>query len=617
MKLLLLHSSFIEYKANKKALDSAEKPLKDKERIEDCLVVFNASEKGDSQNLESVIKKMDKEIRDVAEQVQVNKIVIYPWVHLTSKPGNPEDAQKVQEKIAEKLSDSYEVHKSPFGWYKEFQIHVKGHPLAELSREIEPGKSEDKTREEVTEKIESKYCILRPDGTEIEIDVEDSSCLSKIEDATLKKFIKSEEIKGQPKKEPPSIKEMRRLELVDYEPASDSGNFRFYPKGNLVFELIKEWADEIAMDRLNSMQIDTPILYDWSQEDIREQGSSFHERHYTVKVPDDDLKEYVLRFAGDFGLFRIMKDANLSYKNLPLNIYEFSKSFRYEKKGELSGLRRLRAFHMPDIHSFTENIEDGWKTYQDIYEKYNDLAEATNTEFAVAFRVVEEFYEKNKDKIVEMLKYSEKPALIEVLSEMKHYWAVKHEFQGIDSVGGNLQLSTVQLDVEDAERYGITYTSKENKEEGCIICHSSIGSIERWLYAILEEALKKDKPSFPLWLSPTQVRLCSVSDEYNDYCEELADIFTENNIRADIDDRTESVSKKIRDAEMEWVPYTLVIGEREVENQELTVRTRDKDSEKKLELEELIKEIKAKTSGYPYKPLPLPEKISKRPSFVG
>ncbi|MFB6216221.1 MAG: aminoacyl--tRNA ligase-related protein, partial [Candidatus Aenigmatarchaeota archaeon] len=132
------------------------------------------------------------------------------------------------------------------------------------------------------------------------------------------------------------------------------------------------------------MVIDTPVLYDWDEPDIREQGSSFHERHYTVSAPDKPEKEFILRFAGDFGLFRIMRDATVSYKNLPLNIYEFSKSFRYEQKGELSGLRRLRGFHMPDIHSFTKDVEQGWDVYQDLYEKYNDLAEGTGVEFVVA-----------------------------------------------------------------------------------------------------------------------------------------------------------------------------------------------------------------------------------------
>lgn len=116
-----------------------------------------------------------------------------------------------------------------------------------------------------------------------------------------------------------------------------------------------------------------------------------------------------------------------------------------------------------------------------------------------------------------MLKYSKRPAFIEVLSKMKHYWAVKHEFQGIDAVGGNCQLSTVQLDIVDAERYGIVYSDKDGKQKGCTICHSSVGSIERWIFSILENALKNEKPTIPLWLSPTQVRLIPVANSHLKY----------------------------------------------------------------------------------------------------
>jgi threonyl-tRNA synthetase len=609
----MLHSDRLRFESKQKASEVADEIDEGvEEEIGECLVVFHALEQEDEKDIDSVISQAKEEIRDVAEKVEIDRIVVYPYVHLVSEPASVEKAQEVSERLYKELEG--DIHKAPFGWYKEFEIKVKGHPLSELSREISPESEDEKNREDVVEEIDSEYYILRPNGEEIKFDPESQDELDKVENESLKSFIESEEMKGQPKDEPPSIDAMQRLELVDYEPASDKGHFRFYPKGSLLFDLLKEWSDEIALDGLDSMEIETPLLYDWSQEDIREQAGSFHERHYSVNVPDDAKKEFVLRFAGDFGLFRIMRDANLSYRNLPMNVYEFSKSFRYEKSGELSGLRRLRAFHMPDIHSFAENVEQGWDVYQDIYRNYNDLAENTGVEFAIAFRVVEEFYEENKDKIVEMLKYSDKPAFIEVLSEMKHYWAVKHEFQAIDSVGGNLQLSTVQLDVEDAERYGITYTDKEGDEEGCIICHSSIGSIERWIYAVLEEALKKESPQLPLWLSPSQLRIVPVSDDQIEYAEKVKD---ELDCRVEIDDRRESVGRKIRDAEKEWVPYVAVVGSDEEKKENLSIRIRGEEDQVEMEVEELQKKIKREIGDSPYKELNLPAKISKRPQFVG
>ncbi|MFB6216222.1 MAG: threonyl-tRNA synthetase editing domain-containing protein, partial [Candidatus Aenigmatarchaeota archaeon] len=152
------------------------------------------------------------------------------------------------------LEQEYEVHTAPFGWYKEFEIHVKGHPLAELSRQITIHEDEGDSREDVVNDIESEYYILTPEGEEKKLDLEEPE-LDSVEDENLRKFIQSEEVKGQPKDKPPSIKAMQQLELIDYEPASDSGHFRFYPKGSLIFDLIKEWADEIALDRLDCIEI--------------------------------------------------------------------------------------------------------------------------------------------------------------------------------------------------------------------------------------------------------------------------------------------------------------------------------------------------------------------------
>src|SRR3990172_6317411 len=218
---------------------------------------------------------------------------------------------------------------------------------------------------------------------------------------------------------------MQALELVDYEPAADSGHFRLYPKGALIFELLRLWATDIAREKLGCVQIETPILYDWAQPDINEQAKSFHERHY--RITTDEGRTFVLRFAGDFGLFRMLADATLSYRNLPLRVYEFSKSFRFEQRGEVAGLKRLRAFHMPDIHCFTADVPGGWEEYRLLYEAYDGFVKDSGISYAIAFRVVDSFYREHKDRIVGMLASSGQPALIEVLSEMKHYWAVKHE----------------------------------------------------------------------------------------------------------------------------------------------------------------------------------------------
>lgn len=475
--------------------------------------------------------------------------------------------------------------------------------------------SEQKKREDAVKNIKSKYLILMPDGTEIPVDVDKKDeilkMLADVDCKALESYIISEELKMPSKKEPPSIKVMQSHELVGYEPASDSGNLRFYPKGLLIFQLLRDWSYDIAVNRFKAFQIDSPLIYSWDDPEIREQAGTFHERHYTVKVPDDPDKEFILRFAGDFGLFKIMKDAVISYRNLPLRVYEFSKSFRYERSGELSGLKRLRAFHMPDIHCFCKDIEEAWMEYQELYRNYSDLADTSGVEYAIVFRIVEPYYIENKQKLVDLLKYSDKPAFLEILSEMKHYWAVKNEFQGVDSTRSCIQLSTVQLDVKDAEVYGIKYTDRDGKKKGCIICHSSIGSIERWYYSLLEQALKSDIPTLPVWLSPVQLRFIPVSEKQMDYCRYL-DI---DGVRCDVDDSDDSLAKKVAKANMEWVPFVAVIGDRETESGMFSVTIRETGKMVELTKEELEKEIRAKCIGKPYRPLPFPKLLSQRPIF--
>lgn len=471
-------------------------------------------------------------------------------------------------------------------------------------------------RQEIVESIGSRFLILDGAGKETELSSPESAASILENNPSLKALVDVELLKGQPGIEPPSIRAMLDLELVDYEPASDKGHFRFYPKGALIFDLLCLWSEEIALNRLGAYSIETPIIYDWAEPDIRSQAESFHEHHYIVHPPDNPEKEFILRFAGDFGLFRLMRDAQLTFKHLPVRMYELAPSFRYESSGNLSGLRRLRSFWMPDIHSFCQDLNQGLEEYKELYRRYTDLANGMGVKYAVAFRVVQDFYEEHKDEIVEMIKYSGVPALIEVLSKMKHYWVLKHEINTIDCGNGVCQTSTVQLDIKDAALYGITYVDSDGSKKGCTIVHSSIGSPERWMFSILEDAMKKSSPALPLWLAPTQVRIIPVSDKSHlDFCVQLSDELKQHRIRVDVDDRNESLGWRIRAAEREWVPYIVACGDKEIEGAPLSVRIRGGDQQK-MTAADLAKIILQQTSEMPFKSLPR-VLISKRPVFRG
>ena len=222
-----------------------------------------------------------------------------------------------------------------------------------------------------------------------------------------------------------------------------------------------------------------------------------------------------------------------------------------------------------------------------------------------------------------------KPAIIEMWDERFFYFSMKYEWNFVDALGKCSALTTDQIDVENAERYDINYVNKEGKKQHPLVLHlSPSGAVERSIYALLEKAAMEEKqgklPLLPLWLAPTQVRLIPVSiDKHLEYCLQLAEKFKELDLRVDIDDRVEGVGKRIRSSAQEWVPYTLVIGDNEMqefsgnESKSLMVRDREKNEELKMSFTELVGLIQEKTKNMPIDSLPLPELLSKRIIFVG
>jgi len=620
LKLLLIHADVFEYEVKEKALPHPEEVNEERKKLKvnDVLVVFTTVEKDDEDDIDYVIAEASKAIEEVYNKVSPSAILIYPYAHLSTELASPSKALEALRRLEDKVRErGYVVFRAPFGWYKAFTLRCKGHPLSELSRtiKVKERKIEVEKEEETAEK--SEYRLIEPDGTEHHIVLEridEYEVLDKY--PLLKQFILCEELGKKPHRPPEHIRLMRKLELVDYEPASDIGHFRFYPKGELIKDLLEEYATQIAIKDIGAMKIGTPMLYKLDEPDIAEQAAKFRERDYRLKVGG---REFVLRFAGDFGLFRMMKTTIMTYRQLPVRMYELAPSFRLEQSGECVGLRRLRAFTMPDIHCFCRDLKQGMEEYARLFKYYAKLADAMGIDYVVVFRVVKSFYEENKEWIKEMVKGVGKPALIELLPRMKHYWIVKHEFQFVDSVGGNAQLSTVQLDIEDSERYGIYYVDEHGEKRGCIIVHSSMGSIERWIYAMLEQAakdiVKGRTPKLPTWLSPIQVRIIPVSSEYLKHAIDVADALEKHGFRADVDDREETVSAKIRSAETEWIPYVVVIGKKEISQGVLSVRIRGKGIVE-MKLEELVKRLEEEVGDKPRLPLYTPKFLSLKPRFV-
>jgi len=310
---------------------------------------------------------------------------------------------------------------------------------------------------------------------------------------------------------------------------------------------------------------------------------------------------------------------------MPLKLYELTRySFRKEQSGELVGLRRLRAFTMPDCHAMCKDMDQAKEEFRKRFDLSREVIKGVGldeSDWEMAIRFTEEFYNENKSFIEELVKKIGKPVLIEMWKERFFYFVLKWEFNYIDNLGKASALSTDQIDIENGKRYNIEFIDENNKPQNPIILHNSpSGAIERVIYALLEKAAedtkKGRKPQFPLWLAPTQVRIIPVKPDFLDYCEILAEKLSTDNIRADIDDRNESVGKSIRDAEIEWIRYIVVIGEKEVNAEKMSIRDRKSGNVKDLSVDDLIKEIKDETRDKPFMRLNMNRNLSKRPQIM-
>jgi threonyl-tRNA synthetase len=608
MRILLIHSDYINYKTKSKTKIAEDIEDKQKSmRFENSLVVFTAVEKQDEEEPKSVVENAVKEIKDVFGKVKADNIVIYPYAHLSSSLSSPDIAKKILKELKEVLaSEGLNVERVPFGWYKSFELSCKGHPLSELSRNIVV----EKTPEEKAEEEPSKFYILSEGALyDPEEYTYQSSDMEKLAAYELGKLESTGE-------EPPHVKLMREKNLADYEPSADVGHLRWYPKGRLIRDLLADYVYNLVTER-GAMPVETPIMYDLGDEAIKVHAEKFGERQYRMGTKSKNL---MLRYACCFGAFRLLSDTFLTWKNLPLAIYELSTySFRLEKRGEVVGLKRLRGFTMPDMHTICTDVKQSMAEFDSQITMCAQTGEDLQINYEAIMRVTADFLEENREWVMKAAQKVGKPVLIEILPRRKHYWICKMDFAAIDYLGRPIENPTIQIDVESGERFDINYIGPDEEEQTPIIIHCSpTGSIERVIGALLENSAIQAEvkpPMFPVWLSTTQVRVLPIAERHFDFAFNLAEELGSDGIRVDVDDRQETVGKKIRNAAGDWVPYVIVVGDKELESEQLMVNIRQTQDKVLMDKKDLVERINNETKGMPFRKLTLPLKLSRRVQF--
>lgn len=568
MKIITLHCDYIKFKALKKAISKAEElKIKSEISVKEPLVVLIAVEIGDSHK---EVKELVEAIKKIAADVKAKNIVLYPYAHLSSKLAPPDAALEYIVETEQILSkEGYKITRAPFGYYKEFELKVKGHPLSELSKEFG------------AERLAISPKVMIQKG-EAERDSDPSKLLrelsrSKLDTSKLKE--NDHRILGQ------------NLDLFSFNEASP-GSIFWHHNGLIIYNELTKFSREIQQ-KAGYLEVSTPQILDSKLWKV-----SGHWQHYkdSMFIADYEGREFAVKPMNCPGAMLIYKAKSRSYKELPLRLSEYGIVHRKELSGVLAGLFRLIKFTQDDAHIFctfeqleseiVELIKLIKLVYKDTFDFDYSLALSTRPDkfmgkmedWSKAEKVLETVLKKSK------IKYK-------INKGEGAFYGPKIDIVVKDSLKREWQLATIQLDMQLPRRFEISYTSKENKEGMPIVIHRAImGSLERFIGVLLEHL----NGNLPIWLSPTQVRIISFTDRNVNTSKKLVERLKKAGIRADLDDKNTPIQGKIREASLLKIPFIITIGDKEEKTTTISVRARDGKIRYNLKAEDFEKELAEK-----------------------
>lgn len=397
----------------------------------------------------------------------------------------------------------------------------------------------------------------------------------------------------------------KEMELFAFSQNVGAGLPLWLPKGAALRDRLEQFLRKIQK-KYGYLQVITPhignkMLYVTSGHYAKYGKDSFQPIH----TPEEG-EEYLLKPMNCPHHCEIYKAFPRSYRDLPLRLAEFGTVYRYEQSGELHGLTRVRGFTQDDAHIFCapEQIKEEFLKVMDIIFFIFKALKFDNFEAQISLRDP-----KNKEKYIgsdENWHLAEN-AIIEACEEKglkarkelgeAAFYGPKLDFMVKDAIGRRWQLGTIQVDYNLPERFQLEYTGADNQKHRPVMIHRApFGSMERFVAVLLEHTAGR----FPLWLAPEQAVILPISEKFNDYAFKVKQILEERDIRVEVDDRNEKIGKKIRDNELKRIPYMLIVGEKEAENDEISVRKQGKGDCGSMKIttfaDELDKEVQQMTT---------------------
>ena len=388
----------------------------------------------------------------------------------------------------------------------------------------------------------------------------------------------------------------KELELFTFSPRVGQGLPLWLPKGAALRERLENFLKK-AQKRAGYEQVITPHigskeLYICSGHYEKYGADSFQ----PIKTPDEN-EEFLLKPMNCPHHCEIFKAKPRSYKDLPIRFAEFGTVYRYEQSGELHGLTRVRGFTQDDAHIFCtqDQVKDEFKKVIDLvlyifktlkFEKFKAQISLRDPENPSKYIGTDENWAKAETAIIEAT--AEKDLATIIAYGEAAFYGPKLDFMVEDALGREWQLGTIQVDYNLPERFELEYTGSDNSKHRPVMIHRApFGSVERFVAVLLEHCAG----DFPLWLTSEQVAILPISDKYNEFSEKIHSLLNNYDIRAFVDDRNEKIGKKIRESEIKKIPYMLVIGEKEFENNLVSVRQRSEGDIGSMSIEDFVKTI--------------------------
>ncbi len=385
----------------------------------------------------------------------------------------------------------------------------------------------------------------------------------------------------------------KELEIFYFSPRVGQGLPLWLPKGAMLRERLENFLKNIQK-QYGYLPVITPHighknLYVTSGHYQKYGKDSFQ----PIKTPQPD-EEFLLKPMNCPHHCEIYRSKPRSYRDLPLRLAEFGTVYRYEQSGELHGLTRVRGFTQDDAHIFCtpEQLKDEFKKVIDIvlyifkimhFDDYTAQISLRDPNDKEKYIGSEENWEKAEKAIIEAAE--EKGLKTTIVPGEAAFYGPKLDFMVKDALGRSWQLGTIQVDYNLPERFDLEYMGPDNKKHRPVMIHRApFGSMERFVALLIEHTEGK----FPLWLTPDQAIVLPISDKFNNYAHQIANALNSKDIRVIVDERNEKIGKKIREAELKRIPFMLIVGDRELQNNTVAVRRQGKGDLGEMSIEEFV-----------------------------